>query len=196
QVARALETQYASRLEEHAAEMAEHFAQSTDPEGLTKAIHYSEMAARRALAVYAYTEAARLLEQAVEVQEILAPEDRAARCDLLLLLGAALAPTGDTARIFTVVAEQAFQLAEALGDSHSASSACQLAIEAMHRAGFAATVTSPAYHRWAERADRHAAPESRARVIADLALSSICNSQQDHGEERRLTARALAVARR
>src|SRR5213594_1132332 len=51
QVARALEAQYTNRLEEHAAEMAEHFAQATDPEGLAKAIHYSQMAARRALAV-------------------------------------------------------------------------------------------------------------------------------------------------
>src|SRR5581483_6678030 len=40
QVARALEAQYANRLEEHAAEMAEHFSQATDPEGLAKAVHY------------------------------------------------------------------------------------------------------------------------------------------------------------
>ena len=62
EVARALEAQYAGRLEEHAAELAEHFAQSTDPNDLSKAVEYGELAAQRANAVYAYSEAARLPE--------------------------------------------------------------------------------------------------------------------------------------
>lgn len=37
-VARALESQYATRLEEHAVELAEHFAQSTDADDLKKAV--------------------------------------------------------------------------------------------------------------------------------------------------------------
>jgi len=60
QVARALETQYAKRLEEHAAELAEHFSHSTDPADLAKAVQYGELAAKRASDVYAYGEAARL----------------------------------------------------------------------------------------------------------------------------------------
>jgi len=47
QVARMLESQYASRPEEHASELAEHFSQSTDRAYLEKAVTYSEMAARR-----------------------------------------------------------------------------------------------------------------------------------------------------
>ena len=50
-------------------------------------MHYGELAAQRALAVYAYGEAARLLEQALEVQEVLDPDDTAKRCDLLLSAG-------------------------------------------------------------------------------------------------------------
>ena len=77
QVARALETQYAKRLEEHAAELAEHFSQSTDPADLKKAVKYGEMAAKRATDVYAYGEAVRLLDQALKVQKVLDPDDKA-----------------------------------------------------------------------------------------------------------------------
>ena len=80
QVARALETQYAGRLDDHAAELAEHFAQSSEPEALTKAVAFGERAAQRATQVYAHGEAARLLEGALAVQEVLDPHDTARRC--------------------------------------------------------------------------------------------------------------------
>jgi len=76
QVGRALEDVYARRREDHAAELAEHFAQSTEHDDLVKALEYSEMAAERASSVYAYGEAVRLLEQALKVQEVLDPEDK------------------------------------------------------------------------------------------------------------------------
>src|SRR4029077_1981782 len=41
-VGRAMEKVFGKRLDEHASEMAEHFAQSTEPEDLTKALRYSE----------------------------------------------------------------------------------------------------------------------------------------------------------
>jgi hypothetical protein len=44
--------------------------------------------------VFAYGEAARIVERALEVQDVLDPEDRLARCDLLQL-GEALIPAGD-----------------------------------------------------------------------------------------------------
>jgi hypothetical protein len=89
QVARSLETLYTKSLEGHAAELAEHFSHSTDPADLKKAVEYGEMAAKKAIDVYAYGEAVRLLEQALKVQEVLDPEDKAKRCDLLLALGPA-----------------------------------------------------------------------------------------------------------
>ena len=46
-------------------ELAEHFAQSTDPADRVKAIGYSRLAAERALVVYAYSEAAHQFEQAL-----------------------------------------------------------------------------------------------------------------------------------
>ena len=76
QVARAMEARYASRVDEHAAELAEHFAQSTDPEDLGKAVHYGELAAKRAMSVFAYAEAAGQLEAALQAQELLDPDDK------------------------------------------------------------------------------------------------------------------------
>ena len=76
QVARALEEVHARRLDEHAAELAEHFAHSSDPDDLTKAVAYGELAAQRAMSVYAYGEAVRHLEGALKAQEVLDPDDR------------------------------------------------------------------------------------------------------------------------
>jgi hypothetical protein len=47
-VATSLEDVYACRLDEHAAELAEQFSQSTDPGDLAKAVQYGELAASRA----------------------------------------------------------------------------------------------------------------------------------------------------
>ncbi len=204
-VARALEQQYASRLEEHAAELAEHFAQSTDAEDLQKAVDYGEIAAKRAMGVCAYGEAVRLLEQALQAQEVLDPDDKARRCDLLLALGEALMPLGAGRRAFEEVAEEGFELGQQLGDAPRTSRACAVAIEALHRStrGMAPGVTgepgahfgTPMYRKWAERADRHAAPGTRARVLADIALGSIENAAGRQREERAFTARALDLAR-
>jgi len=53
QVARALEAVYSQCLDDHAAELAEHFAQSVDHKDLTKAISYGDLAAKRAVSVFA-----------------------------------------------------------------------------------------------------------------------------------------------
>jgi hypothetical protein len=86
-VARALEEVHRARLDEHAAELAEHYAFSADTLDLAKAVQYGEVAARRATQVFAYGEAARHLERALLVQELSDPEGQARRCDLLLALG-------------------------------------------------------------------------------------------------------------
>ena len=74
QVGRALEEIHARRLEEHASELAEHFTQSTETADLEKAVRYGELAAQRAMAVYAYGEAVHHLEQALRAQEVLNPD--------------------------------------------------------------------------------------------------------------------------
>ena len=198
QVGRALEQMYSARPEEHAAELTDHFAQSTEHEDLQKALSYGEMAAERATSVYAYGEAVRLLEQALQVQEVLAPDDKAKRCDLLLALGEVLMPAGESLRVYEDVAPEAFALAETIGDNDRASRVCRLAVEAAQRYSFGGVAQEPEEFRlWAERADRSAAPGTRHRVLADLAMSIVRrNMFNDFGGAWRLRKRALELSRR
>ena len=196
QVGRALEEVHARRPEEHAAELAEHFAQSTEREDLEKALAYAEMAAQRSMAVYAYGEAVRLLGQALQVLEVLDPDDRARRCDLLLELGRALLPTENVSRVADAVAPEAFALAEALADGGRASRACRIATEGLRRTIGGTGIIASEFRRWAERADHYAAPGTIDRVHADLMLARVARQfGGDNTESLALTRRALELAR-
>jgi predicted ATPase len=81
QIARVLEGVHERRLEEHAAELAEHYSFSSDAGDLSKAVDYAMLAAKHATEVFAYGEAARQLERALAVQDLVDPEDRAKRGD-------------------------------------------------------------------------------------------------------------------
>jgi tetratricopeptide (TPR) repeat protein len=195
QAARSLEGLYVKSLEGHAAELAEHFSHSTDPADLKKAVEYGEMAAKKATDVYAYGEAVRLLEQALKVQEVLDPEDKAKRCDLLLALGDALLLAGDARRVIDVEAPQAFSLAEATADNKRASRACLLVMKGLATYG-ATMMTSPLATQWAARADRYAEPETVERAWTDSILgfakwSAASSSPQGIA----LITRALDLAR-
>ena len=195
QVARALEEVYVARLEEHAAELAEHFSHSSDPADLGKAVAYGEMAAQRALAVYAYGEAARLLEQALQVQEVLDPEDRGKRCDLLLALADALCHAGDPRRALDLELPQALAQAEAMGDGRRASWVCRLALLALvYYGAHSAFMTSKAAQ-WAEYADRYAEPDTVWRVWADVFVGNVKCATGNPGEGVPLLSRALKLAR-
>jgi tetratricopeptide (TPR) repeat protein len=196
-VARSLETQYEKRLKEHAAELAEHFSQSTDPADLKKAIEYGEMAAKRALDVYAYGEAARLLEQALKVQRVLDPEDRGRYCDLLLDLCNVVTIGGEPRRALDKELPEAFALAEELGDRTRASRACTIAIHCLHASGGMdlATWERPEAPIWVERADRYAEPESVARAWADLAMGEMKSIAGLYAGQNALMAEGLPLIR-
>ena len=196
QVARSLETLYAKRLEGHATELAEHFSHSTDSADLTKAVEYGEMAAKRATDVYAYGEAVRLLEQTLKVQEVLDPEDKAKRCDLLLALGDALILAGEHHRVVNTEAPQALSLAEAIADNTRASRACLLAMQGLVVYG-TTLLASPEAAQWAARADRYAEPETVGRAWADAMLGNVKRSGENSSPEGVvLLSRALDLARR
>ena len=74
QVGRVLERVFKEHVDDRANELAEHFSQSYGPADLEKAVYYSEMAARRAIEVYAYGGAVQLLEPSNQAAEV----DRAA----------------------------------------------------------------------------------------------------------------------
>jgi tetratricopeptide (TPR) repeat protein len=196
QVARALETLYAKRLEEHAAELAEHFSHSSEPTDLKKAVEYGEMAARRATNVYAYGEGVRLLEQALRVQEVLDSEDKARRCDLLLALGDALLLAGEHQRIVSSEAPQALALAESIADNARASRACMLAMKGLVVYG-TVLMASPEAAQWAAQADRYAEPETIERAWADGMLGFVKGSRETSSAEGvAVLSRALDLARR
>jgi len=165
QVAAALERQYAGRLDEHAAELAEHFSQSTDENDLRKAVHYGRRAAGRAVSVYSFAEAARHLDQALAVQEVLDPNDQAMRCDLLLELGDALVSLGETDRPAHQLAPDALRLAESLGDRRRASAVCRL-MERVY-GSMTAIAETDVGENWAELADKYADEGTVDRVHAD-----------------------------
>jgi eukaryotic-like serine/threonine-protein kinase len=194
-VARALEAQYATRLQEHAPELAEHFSQSTDRDDLAKAVHYCELAATRAIGVYAYGEAARLLEQALDVQEVLDPDDRAKRCDLLIALGEALHHAGEPRRVLDELAPTALALAEELDDRERGSRACQLAIGGIHTYGGADAWSTQEAVRWTELADRFGAAGTADRVWVEHARACVSVARNDPGDARAAATRGREHAR-
>jgi len=169
EVGRALEAAYGRRAEDHAAELAEHFAQSTDPADLGRALHYAEAAAERALAVYAYGDAARELDRALKLQEVLAPEDDAKRLELLLRLGNVLLGANEAERVFQEVADQAFRIAELGGDTERASEAFCQAFDALWAYGAVQMLEGEAASDWLERGRRVVHALSPAGIRADLA---------------------------
>ena len=168
---------------------------STDRDDLAKAVRYGELAAQRALAVYAYGEAVRHLEQALAVQEVLDPDDRAKRCDLLLSLGEALFSAGAMPRVINQVAPQAFELAEALEDGHRAFQVSHLACTALTRYGSFTVSGTPLYQQWAERTDQYATEGTRERVQADVTLAQLRRAEGHLLQGHAFDVRAIKLAR-
>jgi len=196
QVARALETQYSKRLEEHAAELAEHFSQSTDHVDLEKAVEYGELAAKRASSVYAYGEAVRLLEQTLKVQKVLEPDNKVKCCDLLQVLGETLSLAGEPKRAYEVILPEAFSLAVDIGDRARISRICKLAVDALafYQAGVA--LATPEAAEWAKRADQYSDPDTVDRALADMCLGLVKCVTERQKEGVRFLTRAVKLARR
>ena len=167
QVAQTLELVYKNRLAEHAAELAEHFSYSPDLDDLGKAVEYGEMAAQRAMDVYDYGEAVRLLERAIKVQEVFAPDDKTKQCDLQLALCEAVYAVPDFVRV-RKEAQTTFSLAESLGDDSRAARACLLAIYSI--LSEQVMLVTPEASEWVEKVDRYARPGTIERIYANLAL--------------------------
>jgi predicted ATPase len=195
EVAHGLELVFARQLAHHAAELADHYSFSSDATDLARAVHYAELAAGQAIDVFAHGEAVRQLERAVQIQELVDSDDRARRCDLLLKLGDALAPAGQTQRAVTYAATEALALSEESQDARRAFRASRLALDSLDAEGAGSATFRPEYLRWAERADRYAQPEGIERVHADLALANAWFAQGRLKEVHVLRVRALALAR-
>jgi hypothetical protein len=132
EVARALEAQYAARREEHAAELAEHYGHSTDREDLAKAVEYSELAAKRAMSVFAYAEAEGHLRRCLDVQAVLDPDNDTRRSELLIELVDSILPQRHVEQIGSL-AEEAFVLASETKNPRYALRATMQALDALRR---------------------------------------------------------------
>ncbi|HEU0073408.1 MAG TPA: AAA family ATPase [Dehalococcoidia bacterium] len=195
-VGRVLEEAYPQRLEEHAAELAEHFSHSTENSDLEKAVHYSEAAARYASSVFAYGEAVRHLHQAIRAQEILEPDDGAKLCDLLLELGRAQIPAGEPQAAATTTADRAYDYAMGLQDSRRVCDAALAAIDALDHYGLGSSHSTPEYRRWAEVASQHAEHGTWQQVKAEVALAAVAEtSGQPYADARAHRITALELAR-
>ena len=154
QIARAFEEVYAGRLDEHAAGLAEHsllLGYSRPCQGGP----IRSASGRTRDRVFAYGEAVRQLERALQVHELADGDNRSKTGELLLGLGHALLAAGEPRRVLDAVAPEALRLADDLGDIEQASEVCQLslyALNAVHARGDTDDV-----ERWAEAADRFAA---------------------------------------
>jgi DNA-binding SARP family transcriptional activator len=109
-VGEALEKVYADDLESRYIELAHHFMNAAGEAGSRKSLDYLQLAGGQAVARFAYADAVRLFEAALQH-----PTDRSRRCDLLLALADAQmrAASGQRARSTFM---QAADTAKALGD--------------------------------------------------------------------------------
>jgi class 3 adenylate cyclase/DNA-binding CsgD family transcriptional regulator len=96
-VGEALEQQYGAHPEPRLAELAHHFAEAAPGGDVDKAIAYARRAADHAAAQYAYEDAARLYEIALQLLDLTDQADEPQMCDILLALGEVQLAAGDTA---------------------------------------------------------------------------------------------------
>jgi tetratricopeptide (TPR) repeat protein len=194
QVGRALEEVYPRRLEEHAAELAEHFAQSTEATDLDKAVRYGELAAQRADSVFAYGEAVRHFQQALRAQEVLDPDDSIRRCRLLLTYSAALSRSGTPGEALGRPLGEGLAMVAGLADSDLTSLAAQVAVETVNAMG-AGTTWGTERGRWvSEQLERIVDAGTVGRVWADVAQAHVARygNRMDESVDFATHARELA----
>jgi DNA-binding CsgD family transcriptional regulator len=192
----ALEAVYSLSLEQHLAELADHFQMAGAAAPASKTFEYSSGAGDAARLVFAWDQTVHYYQTAIESLEASGIGDDARGCDLRLDLAAAMLPAGQPRRAVEAILPEAFALAEALGDSRRASRSSVLALEALHRFGALWIRDSAEWREWSHRLDAHAAPGTAERVIADVATADTLAARNLFSQAAPLYERALALARR
>jgi predicted ATPase/class 3 adenylate cyclase len=111
-----LERLYARDADSHASELAHHFYQAAVAGEVEKAITWSQRAARAATRQYAWEDAVRHYERALDIAELAPAFDDAARVDLLINLAEARLVVGGDEGQRQQIAARAVELARGLGD--------------------------------------------------------------------------------
>ncbi|MDP6714532.1 MAG: AAA family ATPase [SAR202 cluster bacterium] len=194
QIGETLEDVYAENVGPHASELVRHFSRSPRRQDSEKVLRYGKLAANHATSVYAYGEAAKYLDQCLDAQKSLDPNDDETRLDLLNALGEGLIIAGDPQRAYEYVAPEAFALAEARDDSSRAFHSSLIASQGITAFGAYTATSTPEYGQWVERADRNAEPETADRIEADFALATMKYHSREFPETWDLLHRALGLA--
>ena len=170
EIARALESLYPSPDRPQLAAMAGHYRESAllNRDDAERAIVLTLRTAEHASEQLAWDEEARLLDRAIEIQRVLAPDDERL-CDLLLAACEAAKRIDDWDRLLRVLAPEAFDLAERISSPERAARAA--ALGSWFGGWFVRGI--PAWARdeagpWIERLERYASVEPKFRALADL----------------------------
>jgi DNA-binding CsgD family transcriptional regulator len=172
-VAAAFQAVFKSGDDEYAEAIAEHLTHSTDPGDMARTVQLWESAAGRASSVFAYADAARLTRRALNALERVETEDQARRCDLLLMLSAALTEGGQPRAALDGPTEEAFALARALGDDPRATRAAMTARMALAFDDPWRGLSSAESKKWGLRLDQHSEPGTPESVVAAVNLAAI-----------------------
>jgi tetratricopeptide (TPR) repeat protein len=178
QAGRVSERVYRDDLGPHLAEIAHHFAQAAPLGDVDRAIGYSLRAADRATAVFAYEDAAALLERALPLLPPAVDTERR-RAEVLMRLGNARTKSGDTEG-GRACYERVAVLARAMGDPTLLAEAALAHVTrgSPARLGFGALIVTSLFDAGTrsvallEEAERALPPEDsslRARTLARLA---------------------------
>ncbi len=167
-IAKAMEETLKDRPETSCELLAYHYSQI---DNLEKAFQYYTKAARHSSEVFAYADAAQLMETALELQERMS-DDKGERCDLLMDLSDVLILGGKPRRVLDVEAPAAYSLAESLGDRQRIAKICKLALWALLNYGMGLPLNTPEAKQWAERIDKYSEPNTQSRALADSFLGA------------------------
>ena len=181
----------AAPLPVHPAELAHHYFQAREVGGAAKAIVYSLKAAKARQAAHAYEDAAAHYERALVALELVNRDDAAARCDVLLALGAARWQASER--------DPRAPYAEAVELARRLDSPDRLARAALGAGGrfYAPGATDEAYVDLLEESLAALEPGDsvlRVRVLARLAENLVFAQPPQRAAE--LAAEAIGMARR
>jgi class 3 adenylate cyclase/DNA-binding CsgD family transcriptional regulator len=128
-VGEALEQQHRAHPEQHLAELAHHFAEAAPGGDLDKAVGYARRAADHAAAQYAYEDAARLYEIALQLLDLTDQADERQACEVLLALGEMQLAAGDSAAA-QASAQRVIEAGRRMGDAELVARAALLSLGA------------------------------------------------------------------
>jgi tetratricopeptide (TPR) repeat protein len=191
-VGEAIEREYGSESEAHAAELARHFAEVAAGGGEAgKALVYARRAADLAMGMCAYEEAAAEYQRALQALRFVGP-DEPARCELLLRLGAAQSRTGN----YQQARESCLQAADISRRLGTAEQLARAALGFGERQVEGGLINRELVALLQEALDGLGSQDSalRARLLARLSLEFTFSNELERTES--LSAQAVVMARR